>query len=239
MDIERPVRILIVDEEEPIAHVLRLGLELEGWRVSAVATGAEAVVAAAGADIVLLDQMLPDMLGTEVVAELRALGSSAHVIFLTGRDEHEDRAAAYAAGADDYLTKPFGVEEVVDRLRQATRRLGLAPSSLRVGDLVLDVEAGMAWRGETLLPITSLEFELLRELAAHTGRRTGIGDLSVAASRRGVRVPRELAERLLQRTRDSIAATGSPLLSEHDGAWVLDVAPAFADAGYRSTGSRV
>jgi two-component system, OmpR family, response regulator len=231
MDTDRTVRILIVDEEEPVAHVLRLGLELEGWQVSTAPTGEQALVAAAGADIVLLDQMLPDMLGTEVVAELRALGSTAHVIFLTGRDEHEDRVAAYAAGADDYLTKPFGVEEVVDRLQQATRRLGLAPTSLRVDDLVLDIAAGMAWRGETLLPLTSLEFELLRELASRPALRRETGELCVAVSRRGIRIPRDLAERLLDRTRAAIAATGAPLLAERDGAWVL--APALVGAVIR------
>lgn len=124
MDPARRPRILIVDEEEPITHVLRLALELEGWDVAVAHSGAEGVDRATGADAVLLDMMLPDRRGTEVVAALRAAGSDAHVLFLTGRSGLDERMAAYRAGADDYLTKPFGVEEVVARLAAELRRRG-------------------------------------------------------------------------------------------------------------------
>jgi two-component system OmpR family response regulator len=216
-----PVHVLIVDEEEPITHVLRLGLELEGWTVSTVHSAADAIAFAGQPDIILLDMMLPDQLGTDVVAALRRNGSTAHVIFLTGRDDHEDRMSAYAAGGDDYLTKPFSVEEVVDRVDRATRRLGRAPESLRVDDLVLDVKSGRAWRGADMLSLASIEFELLRELVERRGTGLSAGELVSAVGHRDVRVPRELAQRALERTRDSVNAGGDPLLFARDGHWLV------------------
>lgn len=126
MSTARRPRILVVDEEEPITHVLRLALELEGWEVDIAHTGHDALDRAPGADAIVLDMMLPDVRGTEVAAALRGAGSDAHVLFLTGRSDLEERMAAYRAGADDYLTKPFGVEEVVARLAAELRRRGFA-----------------------------------------------------------------------------------------------------------------
>lgn len=219
MDDTRGVHVLIVDEEEPITHVLRLGLELEGWTVSVAHSGEDAIRFDGKPDIVLLDMMLPDLRGTDVVSAMRLAGSSAHVIFLTGRDEHEERMSAYAAGADDYLTKPFGVEEVIDRVHQVTRRLGLAADSLRAGDLVLDVRSGSAWRAGSPVSLTPLEFELLRELVARRGASMTAGELVVAAIGRNVRVPAEAAPRMLERTRASVNANGAPILFVDDDQW--------------------
>lgn len=220
-DDRRPVRILLVDEEETFTHVVRLALELEGWEVAVVHSAADAIRDRSHPDIVLLDMMLPDGLGTEVVAAMRTAGSPAVVVFVTGRAEHEQRAAAYAAGADGYLTKPFSLEEVVDHLQVVVRRLGLAESSRVAGDLVVDVEAGMAWRAGELLPLTSLEFELLRELVDHRGTRRTTTELVRAVTARGIRVPREFVTRMFQRIRIAVNGTGRPLLVGDDAGWQL------------------
>ena len=220
-DDRRPVRILLVDEEETFTHVVRLALELEGWEVAVVHSAADAIRDRSHPDIVLLDMMLPDGLGTEVVAAMRAAGSPAVVVFVTGRAEHEQRAAAYAAGADGYLTKPFSLEEVVDHLQVVVRRLGLAESSRVAGDLVVDVEAGMAWRAGELLPLTSLEFELLRELVDHRGTRRTTTELVRAVTARGIRVPREFVTRMFQRIRIAVNGSGRPLLVGDDAGWQL------------------
>jgi two-component system, OmpR family, response regulator len=217
----RPVRILLVDEEETFTHVVRLALELEGWEVTVVRSAADAIADRSRPDIVLLDMMLPDGLGTDVVAALRTAGSRAMVVFVTGRAEHEQRAAAYAAGADGYLTKPFSLEEVVDHLQVIVRRLGLATTSRIAGDLVLDLDAGMAWRAGELLPLTSLEFEVLRELVEHRGTRRTTGELVRAVTARGIRVPREFVARMLDRIRVAVNGVGRPLLVGDDAGWQL------------------
>jgi two-component system, OmpR family, response regulator len=217
----RPVRILLVDEEETLTHVVRLALELEGWEVTTVHSAAEAIADRSRPDIVLLDMMLPDARGTEVVAAMRTAGSRANVVFVTGRAEHEERVAAYAAGADGYLTKPFSLEEVVDHLHVIVRRLGLAPSSRVAGDLILDTEAGMAWRAGELLPLTSLEFELLRELIERREAKPTTSELVRAVASRGIRIPAAFVTRMLDRIRAAVNGPGRPLLVGDDAGWQL------------------
>lgn len=220
-DIDRPVRVLIVDEEEPITHVLRIALELEGWSVSVAHSGADALADTSEPDLVLLDMMLPDRLGTDVVAGMRAAGSRATVVFLTGRDELEQRMAAFEAGGDDYVTKPFSIEEVVERLQLAVRRRGLAPTSRRAGDLVLDVDARVAWYDGAFVPLTSLEFELLSDLVEHRGERRTRGQLLMSAARRGVRIPVDLATAMLERLRAKLEAAGRPILVADAAGWMI------------------
>lgn len=221
---DRPVRILVVDEEEPLTHVLSLALSLEGWEVQVAADGAAALDAVAGfaPDIVLLDMMLPDTVGTEVVAALRADGVTTPVVFLTGRASPEDRLAGYAAGGDDYLTKPFGLEEVVDHLRPIVRRLGLAPTSRRYADLVLDDSTAEAWRGSERIPLTPMEFEMLRVLVQQPDRAQTLGQLLGAITVRGMRIPRELAQRMFDRMVALVNGERSPLVREAPaGGWML------------------
>lgn len=214
-----PVRILLVDEEETLVHVVSLALSLEGWESTPARSGAEALALADGHDVVLLDMMLPDMPGTEVAAALRAAGSTASIVFLTGRAEHEQRLAAFRAGADSYVTKPFALEDLVDHLHGVVRRLGLSPASRRVDDLVLDLESGFAWRGDELLELTSLEFELLRDLVESRGARMNAGDLVAATARRGIRVPREYLSRMLARIVAAVNRVGRPLVLADDLGW--------------------
>lgn len=220
-DPTRPVRILLVDEEETLAHVMRLALELEGWEVTTAHSAAEAIADRSRPDIVLLDMMLPDGRGTDVAAAMRAAGSRADIVFVTGRTGHEERAAAYAAGADGYLTKPFALEEVVDHLQVFVRRRGLAPSSRVAADLILDTETGMAWRGGQLLRLTSLEFELLRELVERRDARPTTSELVRAVASRGIRIPATFVSRMLARIRAAVNGSGRPLLAGDDAGWLL------------------
>ena len=166
-------RVLVVDEDAALTDLLGIALRFEGWHVDTVRDGAAVVDRALefAPDAILLDLVLPDITGVEVVAALRERGIRTPVIFLTGRNSLEDRLAAYAAGGDDYMTKPFGLDDVVTRLRSVFRRTGRAASSLVVGDLVLDRTTHEAWRGEEPLLLTPVEFELLRSLADSANSR--------------------------------------------------------------------
>src|SRR6187551_2864139 len=139
-----PLRVLVVDDEPNIAELLRMALRYEGWDVEVALTGSKAVSTAKATkpDAVVLDMMLPDFDGMEVLSRLRAQRSDVPVLFLTARDSVEDRVAGLTAGGDDYVTKPFSLEEVVARLRGLMRRAGTATAAeaepiLRVGDLSL------------------------------------------------------------------------------------------------------
>ncbi|WP_156411435.1 response regulator transcription factor [Nocardioides sp. Soil805] len=163
-----PVRVLVVDDEVNIAELLAMALRYEGWEVRMAHTGRTAVSEAADLrpDAVVLDIMLPDFDGLEVLRRLRATQPDVPVLFLTARDAVEDRVAGLTAGGDDYVTKPFSLEEVVARLRALMRRSGAqqAASShvLSVGDLTLDEDSHEVSRGGTEISLTATEFELLR-----------------------------------------------------------------------------
>jgi DNA-binding response OmpR family regulator len=208
------VRILVVDEEEPLTHVLTLALELEDWVVQVVADGASVREAVASFEphIILLDMMLPDTTGLEVVADLREIGVTTPVVFLTGRASDEDRIAAYAAGGDDYITKPFGLEEVVHRLAPIVRRLGLAPTSRRYSDLVLDDVTDEVWRGDERIILAPLEVEVLRALVASAEHPQSLLDVLRSVTARGARIPRELVVRMLERVRSIVNGTRAPLV---------------------------
>ncbi|WP_308206031.1 response regulator transcription factor [Actinoallomurus spadix] len=163
-----PVRVLVVDDEPSLAEVLASVLRFEGWEVMTAGAGAEAVKAGRDfrPDAVLLDVMLPDFDGLEVMRRLRTDNPDVCVLFLTARDAVEDRVAGITAGGDDYVTKPFSLEEVLARLRGLLRRSGLARAqggeALAVGDLTLDEGSREVRRGGDLIELTATEFELLR-----------------------------------------------------------------------------
>ena len=162
-----PVRVLVVDDEVNIAELLAMALRYEGWEVRMAHTGRSAVSEAADLrpDAVVLDIMLPDFDGLEVLRRLRATQPDVPVLFLTARDAVEDRVAGLTAGGDDYVTKPFSLEEVVARLRALMRRSGAQQAVgnvLAVGDLTLDEDSHEVSRGGTEIGLTATEFELLR-----------------------------------------------------------------------------
>ncbi len=171
-----PVRILVVDDEPVLAEMVTMALRYEGWDVTATFDGASAVVAARDVrpDAVVLDVMLPDMSGLEVLSKLRDHLPGLPVLLLTAKDAVEDRIAGLSAGGDDYVTKPFSLEEVVLRLRGLLRRNGIRAADntaqLIVGDLVLDEDSHEVTRGGEAIFLTATEFEVLRFLM-HNPRR--------------------------------------------------------------------
>ncbi len=163
-----PVRVLVVDDEVNIAELLSMALRYEGWEVRMAHTGSKAVSTAKDfqPDAVVLDVMLPDFDGLEVLRRMRASSAEVPVLFLTAKDAVEDRVAGLTAGGDDYVTKPFSLEEVVARLRALMRRSGARASSannvLTVGDLTMDEDSREVHRGGDEVSLTATEFELLR-----------------------------------------------------------------------------
>ncbi|WP_432571090.1 response regulator transcription factor [Kineococcus sp. SYSU DK005] len=179
-ELQRPdgsaLRVLVVDDESTLSELLSMALRYEGWEVRTAADGLEAVRTARSfrPDAVVLDIMLPDIDGLEVLRRLRADSTEVPVLFLTAKDAVEDRVAGLTAGGDDYVTKPFSLEEVVARLRSLVRRSGLAAAKqepvLSVGDLVLDEDSHEVFRGGEEVKLTATEFELLRYLMRNPRR---------------------------------------------------------------------
>ena len=172
----RPIRVLVVDDEQTLSELVSLALRYEGWEVRTAADGMSAIAAARDfrPDLVVLDVMLPDIDGLEVLRRLRADIERMPVLFLTARDDVSDRIAGLTAGGDDYVTKPFSIEELVLRLRALLRRshLGLTTDSatIVVGDLMLDEDSREVRRGGDLISLTATEFELLRFLMRNPKR---------------------------------------------------------------------
>ncbi|HQE16714.1 MAG TPA: response regulator transcription factor [Mycobacterium sp.] len=171
-----PIKVLVVDDEAVLAEMVSMALRYEGWETTTAADGTSALAAARAVrpDAVVLDVMLPDMSGLDVLSRLHAQNPELPVLLLTAKDAVEDRIAGLAAGGDDYVTKPFSLEEVVLRLRGLLRRTGIATSQdssrIVVGDLVLDEDSHEVTRAGEPITLTSTEFELLRFLM-HNPRR--------------------------------------------------------------------
>jgi two-component system OmpR family response regulator len=171
-----PLRVLVVDDEANIAELISMALRYEGFEVRAAHTGTKAVSAAKEfrPDAVVLDIMLPDFDGLEVLRRMRATEPDVPVVFLTARDAVEDRVGGLTAGGDDYVTKPFSLEELVARLRGLLRRSGarqaVASSLLVVGDLELDEDSHEVFRSGVEIMLTATEFELLRFLMRNPRR---------------------------------------------------------------------
>jgi two-component system OmpR family response regulator len=170
-------RVLVVDDEPNICALLSATLRLTGYEVRVAGGGHEALLASAEfePDLVVLDVMLPDLDGFEVAQRLRASGQPVPVLFLTARDAVEDRISGLTAGGDDYVTKPFDLEEVVLRIRAILRRSGVGSQTadtgmLRYADLELDDEAHEVRRAGKLIELSPTEFNLLRYLMTNAGR---------------------------------------------------------------------
>jgi two-component system OmpR family response regulator len=173
----KPVRILVVDDEAPLAELLSMALRYEGCEVRTAENGLNAVRIGREfrPDAAVLDIMLPDIDGLEVMRRLRADQNDVPVLFLTAKDAVADRVAGITAGGDDYVTKPFSLEEVVARLRGLIRRTSLVAaerpdSRLVVGDLSLDEDSHEVERDGEAIQLTATEFELLRYLMRNPRR---------------------------------------------------------------------
>jgi two-component system, OmpR family, response regulator len=168
-------RLLLVDDEDNLRSMLDAALRHNGFEVSSVANGRDALAAVASdsPDLVVLDVMLPDLDGFEVCRRLRADGHRAPVLFLTARDATEDKVRGLTLGGDDYLVKPFSLEELVARVQAVLRRAGLTAedhSVLRCGDLELDDDAHRVSRGGVDVALSPTEYKLLRYLLINQGR---------------------------------------------------------------------
>jgi two-component system, OmpR family, response regulator len=167
-------RLLVVEDEEMILELLSGSLRFAGFDVVTAVSGAEALraVTASRPDLVLLDVMLPDGDGFEVVRRLRSAGPDVPVIFVTARDGVHERVAGLALGADDYVTKPFSLDEVLERIRAVLRRTGRAAAKprLRVAGLELDEDGHEVRRDGIPIALTPTEFRLLRFLMSNAGR---------------------------------------------------------------------
>jgi len=174
------MRVLVVEDSPKMAAIIRRALTEEGYAVDVAVNGADAVWMATEIpfDVVVLDVGLPDLDGFEVSRRLRAADCWAPVLMLTARDDVADRVQGLDAGADDYLTKPFAVQELFARLRSLVRRgPHERPSVLQVGDLFLDPAAHTVHRGSHELHVTTKEFALLEYLMRHPGEALTRGRL--------------------------------------------------------------
>jgi two-component system, OmpR family, response regulator len=171
-----PMRVLVVEDEDTLAQMLTMAFEYEGWAVRTAASGPDGVRAAREfrPDVVVLDVMLPGFDGLAVLARLRAEAIEVPVLYLSARDAVEDRITGLNAGAQDYVTKPFSLAEVVTRVRGMLRRAGVAAevqeTLLVVGDLMLDENSREVTRGGEAMTLTATEFEVLRFLMANPRR---------------------------------------------------------------------
>jgi two-component system response regulator MprA len=166
------MQILIVDDEPAVRSSLSRALQLKGYHIGMAADGSQALALARDAryDAVVLDVMLPGVDGLEVCRRLRNAGNDTPILMLTARDAIGDRVAGLDAGADDYLVKPFALEELLARLRALLRRNtenGARPAVLRFSDLVLDTGAHEVRRGERRIELTRTEYQLLEQFMLH------------------------------------------------------------------------
>lgn len=168
-------RLLVVEDETNIRELLATSLKFAGFEVHTAATGNEAITLAGQhtLDLTVLDVMLPDMDGFTVTRKLRANGIELPIVFLTARDAVEDKVKGLTVGGDDYVTKPFSLEEVVARIRAVLRRTqveGDARSMVQVADLELDEDSHEVRRAGQVIEVSPTEFKLLRYLMLNQGR---------------------------------------------------------------------
>jgi two-component system, OmpR family, response regulator len=169
-------RLLIVEDDPNILELLAASLRFAGFDVTTAKSGLDAVAAVQRhrPDLVVLDVMLPDLDGFEIVRRLRGGGLHTPVVFLTARDETEDKIRGLTIGGDDYVTKPFSLEEVVARIHAVLRRTSgeqaAAPPRLTFADIELDEESHEVWRGGHAVALSPTEFKLLRYFMTNAGR---------------------------------------------------------------------
>ncbi len=174
--------VLVVDDEDNISFLVASALRLEGFTTTTVASGREALAAAHDKcfDLVVLDIMLPDVDGFEVLRRLRETGFGAPILFLTARDATADRVHGLTVGGDDYVVKPFAIEELVARVHAVLRRAGQGEAQrtvLRCADLELDDEAHVVRRAGRAISLSPTEYKLLRYLLVNMGRVVSRGQI--------------------------------------------------------------
>ncbi|HWF71799.1 MAG TPA: response regulator transcription factor [Solirubrobacteraceae bacterium] len=171
----QPIRVLVVDDERDIVFVISTALKHAGFEVDAAGTGREALakIADTRPDVVVLDVMLPDMEGFDVARRVATEAAGVPVLFLTARDATEDKVHGLTIGGEDYMTKPFSLEELIARIRVILRRGGVAevaPSRIAFADLALDEDTRTVTRGGRHIELTATEYRLLRFLMRNPER---------------------------------------------------------------------
>jgi two-component system OmpR family response regulator len=172
--VETKGRLLVVDDEPNITDLVAMALRYEGFEVDIAATGRTALEAARSkpATLMVLDVMLPDIDGFEVARQLSLSGHRIPILFLTARDATEDKVRGLTIGGDDYVTKPFSLEELVARVHAILRRSDGAPETNRLefANLVMDLDTQEVWRGDETIELTATEYRLLRYLMLNPRR---------------------------------------------------------------------
>ena len=167
-------RILVVDDEPNITELVAMALRYEGFDVDIAASGRAALEAATSTppQLIVLDVMLPDLEGFDVARRLKQSGHDVPILFLTARDATEDKVRGLTIGGDDYVTKPFSIEELVARMHAILRRTNGGDQGSRVefADLVMDLDTQEVWRGDRPVELTATEFRLLRYLMTNPRR---------------------------------------------------------------------
>lgn len=174
-DTPRSQHVLVVEDEDPIRELVSTALRFKGFEVTTAATGRDALAEARNAtfDLLVLDVNLPDVDGFEICRKLRSDGNLVPVVFLTARDDPADLRTGFTGGGDDYITKPFSLEELVLRIEAVLRRSGSQEedrSRLVIGELTLDSDAYRVWRGTEEISLSPTEFRLLRFLMLNRDR---------------------------------------------------------------------
>ncbi|MCU1395559.1 MAG: tcrX [Ilumatobacteraceae bacterium] len=168
VDVEKGLHVLVVDDEPSIVDAVATALRYEGYEVSEARTGRAGLSAAqtSAPDLIVLDVMLPDVDGFEIARRIRADGLTTPILFLTARDSLDDKKQGFSAGADDYVTKPFSLAEIVMRVRAILQRTGAqrvaADNRLHFADVTLDADTREVWRTGNPIELTATEFNLLR-----------------------------------------------------------------------------
>jgi len=169
-----PVRVLVIDDEPPIRKLLRVGLSAHGYQIIEASSGKMALeLLGESPDLIVLDLGLPDMQGHELLRTMRARNDSVPIVVLSSRDDEVGKVQALDSGADDYVTKPFGMDELLARMRAALRHQlqthGERPI-FRVGDLSVDLVRRIVKLGDKEIKLSPKEYELLRILVQHAGK---------------------------------------------------------------------
>ncbi len=170
-----PIKVLVVDDEPNIRDLLTTSLRFNGYSVYAVGNGNDAVVAAEKGkpDIILLDVMLPDQSGFAVTKKLRSMGIDVPVLFLTARDETEDKVTGLTVGGDDYMTKPFSLDEIMARISaimRRTQKIETSDSVIEVGEISMNEDAHDVFVNGQLVEFSPTEYKLLRFLMSNANR---------------------------------------------------------------------
>jgi two-component system OmpR family response regulator len=210
-------KILVVDDEPSILETVAGVLRDEGFDVNTACTarGAMSAIAATCPDLVVLDIMLPDFDGIEITRRLRADGRNVAVLFLTARDGVEDRVAGLRTGGDDYVTKPFSLDELVERVRAILRRTRATADGaaiIRAGDLTIDATSREVWRGGVAVHLTATEFHLLHYFARHPRRVLSKSQILAALWPDDLDVDENVVETFVSYLRKKLDRLGPPVL---------------------------